>query len=196
MNTTNVISLYNANEFNPNETEGVESVINAVVLANGSCWKEEFKSLMQEVKNLCLMPNDVKCVKAYLSANAFVHQPGITKYVRVNDVISYMNDFCHDGQEAIVSLRGMSKEYVLISANLPQTVSLDETSRYHAYGYRAPGYRTDIADIWVRWSDREDHSPIKRRRGAAKPKKTHKSLADHACFHYCQKNPKNLPVIV
>ena len=192
MNTTNVISAFNAKEFKPEKARGVESVLNAMMIANGSSWETEFKQLLQAVKNLFLMPNDSKCVRAYLAANAFVHQPGITQRVRINDVISCMNLFCHDGQEAIVALHGTPTEYILISSNFTEgiTSELDNTSRYQAYGYRNPAYRTDITDIWVRWQDRKDHSPVKRKTRMPQAKKPRPHPADHECFQFCQKNQK------
>ena len=192
MNATNVISSLNAKEFNPEKSRGVESVLNAVMIANGSSWETEFKQLLQAAKNLFLMPNNSKCVRAYLAANAFVHQPGITQRVRINDVISCMNLFCHDGQEAIVALHGTPTEYILISSNFTEAITseIDNTSRYQAYGYRNPAYRTDITDIWVRWQDRKDHSPVKRKTRMPQAKKTRPHPADHECFQFCQKNQK------
>lgn len=192
MNATNVISSLNAKEFNPEKSRGVESVLNAVMIANGSSWETEFKKLLQAVKSLFLMPNDSKCVRAYLAANAFVHQPGITQRVRISDVISCMNLFCHDGQEAIVALHGTPTEYILISSNFTEgtTPELVNTSRYQAYGYRNPAYRTDITDIWVRWQDRKDHSPVKRKTRIPQAKKPRTHPADHECFQFCQKNQK------
>lgn len=192
VNTANIISSFNAKEFIPEKARGVESVLNAVMIANGSSWESEFKCLLQVVKRLYLMPNDIKCVKAYLAANAFIQQPGITKRVRINDVISCMNYACYNGQEAIVALHGTPTEYVLISSTLPKdtTSGLDKTSRYQAYGYRNPAYRTDIANIWVRWQDRDDHSPIRRKARASQAPQKHILPADHECFHFCQKNPK------
>lgn len=144
------------------------------------------------------MPNDSKCVRAYLAANAFVHQPGITQRVRISDVISCMNLFCHDGQEAIVALHGTPKEYILISSNFTEgtTSEFVNTSRYQAYGYRNPAYRTDITDIWVRWQDHKDHSPVKRKTRIPQAKKPRTHPADHECFQFCQKTKRSLPVIV
>ena len=49
-------------------------------------------------------------------------------------------------------------------------------------------------EIWVRWADGMDHSPVKRRKGNARSDTSRVRVPpkSHEAFQYLQKNPKNL----
>ena len=164
--------------------------VNALAIANQADWEKEFDALMQQVHLLNLMPNDLKCILALFEANGFIRQPGVKGWITVDDVVKHMNAQCTNGQVAIAKVRN-SRQFVAI---LPYHsgeygIAPDDGSRYHAYGL-LPASRYAISDIWIRWVDGKDHSPVKRRKGRSAKERKITIPPDHDTFHYLQKNPK------
>lgn len=164
--------------------------VNALVIANQSTWNDEFLELMDQVHQLNLMPNDLKCILALYEARGFIRQPGIKGYIKVEDVIRYMNANCHDGQIAIVKANQKYPFMAIVPGGYSKfDPTQDCEEGYHCYGILcSPGYY--ISDIWIRWADGQDHSPVKRRKGRTAKEKKIVIPPDHEAFHYLQKNPK------
>lgn len=167
------------------------SLVNAMSIANRAAWEDTMKALLQQVCSLYLMPDDKKCLLAMLEANDFFRQPGLKQTVYVRDVVGYMNEHCTDGQICIVR-SSCTNEYTVIFPDDPEDGNVWEEDgfRYHAYGL-ADTHPYYVTDIWVRWADRQDHSPSKRRKGRTAAPKAFKIPPDHDTFHYCQENPEN-----
>lgn len=164
--------------------------VNALAIANRSSWQTEFGALMQQVHSLKLMPNDLKCVLALFEANGFVRQPGIKGWITVDDVVKQMNEQCKDGQIALVKVSNSRQFAAILPYHYNEYgVAPNDGSRYHAYGL-LPASRYAVSDIWIRWADGQDHSPVKRRKGRTAKEKKIVTPPDHEAFHYLQKNPK------
>jgi len=165
--------------------------VNALVIANQSNWENEFRRLMDQVHQLNLMPNTLKCILGLFEASGFIHQPGVKEWITVSDVVSYMNENCHDGQIALVKADHKYPFMAIVPHGYSSYGPVDEKrDSYHCYGLLCdPGYY--ISDIWIRWADGQDHSPVKRRRRNSTGKaKNYVPPSDHEAFHYLQKNPK------
>lgn len=164
--------------------------VNAMVIANQSSWEEEFRRLLEQVHRIHLMPNEQRCAYALLEAGGFIRQPGIKEFVTVGDVVSRMNAQCTDGQIAIVRCNYPGVIIAIVPDSCDKYIPAPaDGQRYHAYGLKGRcGYV--VSDVWVRWADGQDHSPVKRRKGhGCARKKEHQALEDHEAFHYLQKNP-------
>lgn len=187
--TQSVYRTVNTGSVDWKKAELAQFAVNALVIANQSAWNDEFLKLMEQVHQLHLMPNDLKCVLAMYEASGFIRQPGVKDYIKVKDVIDYMNANCRDGQIAIVKANQKYPFMAIVPGRCSKyDPNPDFEDGYHCYGILcSPGY--NISDIWIRWADGQDHSPVKRRKGhAAKEKKT-TIPPDHEAFHYLQKNP-------
>lgn len=187
--TQSIYHTVNTSSVDSQEAGLAQFAVNAMVIANQSSWNDEFLGLMEQVHQLNLMPNDLKCILAMYEARGFIRQPGVKGCIRVKDVIHYMNTNCHDGQIAIVKA---NQKYPFM-AIVPEGYSKfdpthDRAGGYHCYGLLcSPGY--SISDIWIRWADGQDHSPVKRRKGRTAKEKKIAVPPDHEAFHYLQKNP-------
>lgn len=190
--TAPIFRVINNSSGNVRFPSAAQSAVNAMTLADQTSWDEAFGALMDQVHRLNLMPDNVRCIQAMFEADGFIRQPGVRDWVSVADVVRYMNENCHDGQIAIV--RGVySAGYVTVApaGSLAGSEGFADPKRYHACGMRSM-LNTRINDVWVRWADGEDHSPVKRRKGrGGKREKAEKAPpADHETFHYLQKNPR------
>lgn len=180
--------------YDPRKHGSAQSAVNAVMLANHTSWKDEMIQLVSEAHKLYLLPDDKKCVTAYLKANHFVLQPTVKPNISLSMALEQINRCCPDGLTIIVGTHkyGSENEYVLITKEKVIDISTDVLygQRYLSYGFRSPG-NSDIVEVWIRWQDHQDHSPVKRRSRTttAKPK-TNPPFPDTDCFHYEQKNPK------
>lgn len=187
--TQSVYHVVNTSTVDWRRADSAQHAVNALVIANQSTWDMEFDRLMEQVHQLHLMPHNLKCVLALYAASGFIRQPGIKDRVTVRDVIDYMNKNCHDGQVALVK----ASQKDLFMAIVPGGYSKYDPNQdckdgYHCYGIHAyPD--CDISDIWIRWADGQDHSPVKRRKGRAAKEKKFTVRPDHETFHYLQKNP-------
>ena len=187
--TQSVYRTFNTGSIDWRNAGLAQFAVNALVIANHSTWNDEFHGLLEQVHQLHLMPNDLKCILALYEARGFIRQPGIKGYIKVEDVVNYMNANCHDGQIAIVKANQKHPFMAIVpgenSKNVP---TWDRGNGYHCFGLLcSPRY--SISDIWIRWADGQDHSPVKRRKGRTGKKKNLSIPADHEAFHYLQKNP-------
>lgn len=168
------------------EEEVSQSVINAISIATGRSWRDVYDMLFRQVRELCYMPYDTQCIKALLTDSGFVQQPGTSKKYSVEEVRSYMSEHCHDGQVAVVKTANYGH-----GGHMSAVVPTD-SSIYEIRGTRdTRGHRAE--EVWIRWTDGLDHSPVARRKGrtGAKKKKERKIPEDHSYFHYRMQNPKS-----
>lgn len=160
------------------------SAVNALALAEGISWDEAFEKLMIQVHKLKRMPEEPKCAYEMLEAAGFIRQPGVKEHT-VNDFLDYMNGNCTAGQVAIVKTV-YGNRFILLA---PNEGAPDGSGRYCAYTI-AKCANMRVSDVWVRWADGLDHSPVRRRKGSAGSRSRRKTPADTDRFHYLQKNPQ------
>lgn len=164
--------------------------VNALAIANQSSWEEEFALLMEQVHRLSLMPNDMKCILAMLEARGYIRQPKPKDWYSVTDVVDYMNEHCTQGQRVIVKTNFFRGFYAIVPEQCAKFgPGFTDGRRYHFFGLDTLS-GAQISDIWVRWADGQDHSPVKRRKGRKASPKTRTPPTDHECFRYLQKNPQ------
>ncbi len=168
------------------------SAVHSLAVADQSTWVDAYQALLQEAHKLCLMPHDPLVVKSLLRANDFVLQPGVKDRVTVEDICRYMNEHCVDGQIVLaVIIQGGIRTLVPI---VPETHTKFTESRSSLFRYEClcPRYPTSgVQEVWVRWADRQDHSPIKRRKGRGLGVRHRKIPDDHEYFMFHQENPRN-----
>lgn len=166
------------------ERELAATAVNAVAVATGKPWQEIFTSLLQQAHALCLLPGEKKCVQGMLRANGFVLQPGTGKACYTAEMVrAYMSEHCGDGQVAVVKTP-MYGRGGFVSAIIP-----DENGEYriHATENRS---RFEVEEIWIRWADGLDHSPVPRRSRQSPPKASKRKIPEnHEGFRYHQLNP-------
>lgn len=167
---------------------GAEAV-NAAAIASGTPWTELFHTLFDQSHELCLMPNDFRCVKGMLRTHGFILQPSCSSHgVRAEDVRAHMAEHCTDGVCAIVKASKYGYNLSIL-AILP--VTGENGTTYKIAGFEDHSdYFAD--EIWLRWPDGEDHSPVARRKGSASgTRKERKPPENHARYVYQQENPEN-----
>ncbi len=165
------------------------TAVNAAAVVTGKPWAEIFRSLIDQSHAQCRMPNDFLCVKEMLRSHHFILQPSHNSVsISAEDVRAYMDEHCTSGVCAIVrTVRYGYGAHLL--AILPVT---DENgTSYKIAGYEDRSrYRAE--EIWLRWPDLEDHSPVARRKsGAPVTKKERRIPESHARYCYHQENPEN-----
>lgn len=168
----------------PQKLKNAQTAINAMTVVNKSSWKREFQNFFTHVHALCLMPNDKKCVDSYLRANNFFCQPSLKQSYYISEIISYLDRYCTEGQEALVGIQkyGYGREFIAVVE--------ESKGHYKAYGFENQ-WQYRVTEIWIRWADGEDHSPVKRRKGSSKrAERNCGTPTDTDVFHYCQQNPQ------
>ena len=155
-------------------------------------WEEAVRALYSQAHDLCLMPQNRKCINGMMSSLGFYQQPGIYRYYY--PVSQLCADFPEKyGEDAVAVVLG-DNENVCAHAF---AIKPGEDGRFYAY-YPMKG--TELLDlerhascIWVRWPDGQDHSPKKRRSGGRKagPKPEYEPTKDNEHFHYVNRNPAN-----
>lgn len=170
------------------ETGFAASAVNAVSIATGRDWVSVFHELLDQVHTLGLMPEDFKCAKGLLAANGFIHQPGANiPKITVEALREQMSAQCTSGVTAIVrsELDGYGGEmFVLHTA----TVSGKQT--YLSVGREDPR-RLLVREIWLKWPDGQDHSPIRRQKRNTSPRERSPKTS-HGSFRFRQENPHNI----
>lgn len=168
------------------------TALNALMVANQWSWEETYRSLLDQAHSLSLMPDDPKCIKAMLRTQGFVQQPGVKGEVTIEDVCRGMNERCHDGQIAIIETDkgwfsgGM---YAVVPESHGAFIGgACRVSRYQCVGENYPE-QNRVREVWVRWADREDHSPVRRRTGHGRTGRSRQAPESHAAFHHYQANP-------
>lgn len=162
--------------------------LNALAIANQSSWEEEFPALIEQAHKLKRLPDDMKCVYAMLEAKGFVRQPGVKEKLTANEFVKRMCISGTDGMIAIVQLDYSDWFETILPNNLTKFGPVpSDGKRFHRYGYAETEY-LEVKDVWYRWPDGLDHSPVKRRKVRRAPK-TPVIPPDHEAFHYLQKNP-------
>lgn len=115
------------------------------------------------------MPDDPSCVKALLRSHGFFQQPDVKDCVRICNFFLKMSCACHDGQEAIVQVQSWNRSTQLY-AIMPDKHTNIRGDNIYSGQYRCLGATINVnacvVQIWVRWADRKDHSPIPRKKGA------------------------------
>ena len=103
--------------YDPRKHGSAQSAVNAVMLANHTAWKDEMIQLVAEAHKLYLLPDDKKCVSAYLKANHFVLQPTVKPNISLAMALEQINRCCPDGLTIIAGTHkyGSENEYVLIT---------------------------------------------------------------------------------
>lgn len=167
-----------------NEPSLVQYTVNALAIALNMPWKNAVEDLVAEAHKLCIMPEDQKCVRGMLEKNGFVLQPGSSKSTSVDELCSLLNDRCKNG-ETVISTSNSKRHGCYATAFLP-----DEDGKYSIYGARdCRLFR--VVNVWIRWPDGMDHSPVNRRKcKTTKRPSTRKEAASHDCFRFTQQNPE------
>lgn len=161
-----------------------QQTVNALAIALDISWKDAVNELIKQVHALCLMPSDRKVVHAMLKANGFVLQPGRKNPYSADYVCSEMTKHCNNGEIAIMTSR--TTGYYGFSA----AIKPDENGYYVCFTFKE-NLNTYAEDVWIRWQDGLDHSPVARRKARTAAKSTRKSnLKDNEYFHRVQQNPE------
>lgn len=162
--------------------------INAMAIARRCSWREAYDLLLRQAHELCLMPCDEKCVKAMFQEGGFFQQPSPKEDYSIEDVCRYMNAHCHEGQIALLQMSWGGLLVVTAEDLSALGVKGSPLSRYQCLGCRCLSSRR-VKNIWVRWEDAQDHSPVRRRKSGSRAKKESAIPADHEAFHYYMENP-------
>lgn len=166
-----------------NEPSLAQYTVNALAIARNMPWKNAVEDLVSEAHKLCIMPEDQKCVRGMLEKNGFVLQPGSSKSISVDELCSQLTANCKNG-EIVISTSNSKRHGCYAAAFLP-----DENGNYSIYGTR--DFRLfAVVNVWIRWPDGLDHSPISRRKyKTTKRPVAHKETASHDCFRFTHQNP-------
>ena len=168
------------------------SAVHCLAVADQVPWETAYQALLQEAHKLCLMPDDLQVVKSLLRSSGFVLQPGVKDRFTIEDLCRQMNDRCRDGQIALAMItQGGVRTLVPIVPEdyIRFTVRRSGLTRYQCLTPRYP--TTCIQEVWIRWPDRQDHSPSPRRKGRGCGVRRQKIPDDHEFFQFHQENPRN-----
>ena len=173
-------------------SDTAHSAVHCLAVADQSSWEDAYKALLDEAHKLCLMPDDPQVVKSLLRTSGFVLQPSVKDRVTVEDICRYMNDHCLQGQIVLAEVlqQGIRTLVPIVpETHTKFTEGRSDQTRYQCLTPRYPP--TSVQEIWVRWADRQDHSPIPRRKGRGLGVRHRKIPDDHEYFVFHQENPKN-----
>lgn len=166
------------------------TAVHCLAVANQSSWEDAYEALLQEAHSLCMIPNDPQVVKSLLRSQGFVLQPGVSGRVTIEDLCRRMNEICHDGQIALAMLTQNGTRTLVPIVPETHTKFTQGRSTLTRYQCLTPRYPTiGIQEVWVRWADGQDHSPIPRRKGRGMGVKGRKIPDDHETFHFLRENP-------
>lgn len=161
-----------------------QSTVNSVAIAMKTPWYDVYDLLIQKAHELCRMPEDKLCVKDLLTSSGFVLQPGKVKNLTVSAMCRMMDEQCHDGQTAVVKT-----PLYWYGGRMTAIVPGDDGS-YEYQGTEDTGIYL-IDEVWIRWTDGQDHSPLGRHKSGKRTGggKGRTLPQDHPYFHYCMQNP-------
>lgn len=169
-----------------------QSVLNAVSIINRCSWQSAYEDLLAVAQELGVMPGDTHCVKALLAKHNFFLQPKVKESVSIEDFCRVMDAKCHDGQIAILQVesRRFGSELLAVVPNEYAKV-IGKRNRFGQYlcvGSEYPA-NNQIQEVWVKWKDGKDHSPVKRRKGRSLGTPSPRNIPDTEYFHYHHVNP-------
>ena len=192
-NNSWVFCLYNACPDKSTITGGMaQSVLNVISVINQCSWQTSYKNLLEEAHTLGLMPDDIHCVKALLAKQGFFQQPRVKNQVSIEEFCRVMNHRCHDGQIAVIQVAtrsiGPTLYVVVPGENVKNIGKSNRVEQYLCVGPEYPAVNL-IQEVWIKWKDGEDHSPIKRRKGRSTSSPVAREIPDTGSFHYHLGNP-------
>lgn len=172
-NSTNRINSWAFCQYNacPNKAAtygGVtQSLLNTLAIINRCSWQRAYEDLLSVAQELGVMPGDTHCVKALLAKHDFFLQPKVKESVSIEDLCRAMDTKCHDGQIAVLQVesRQFGSELLAVVPNEYAKVIGKRNSfgQYLCVGSEYPT-NNQIQEVWVKWKDGKDHSPVKRKR--------------------------------
>lgn len=164
------------------------SAVNAMTIALNGSWEENMDCLFRQAHTLGLMPADRKCVEAMLREKGFVLQPGKKDKPTLEEVRQAMSKQCRSGEIA-VALTPLYCHYGHMTALMPHCVESTDQIVYKLED-TMDRRNWEVNQLWIRWPDGEDHSPVKRRSGTRKAtQKAVKLPEETESFAYFQPNP-------
>lgn len=169
------------NAYGVRSADMAHTAVNAVAIAMNIRWDQACRRLVEQAIDLGLMPADEKCVKAMLRSYGFVQQPRPDQSVTPVQLCREMAERCTDGQVAVVK------------TNRCMTAIVPGEPGQMPYMCRAAQFYPDywVTEIWVRWCDGEDHSPVPRRKTGTRAKKEHEHRSEsHNTYCFYQPNPR------
>lgn len=197
-NSTNRINSWAFCQYNacPNKTSasgGIShSLLNTLSIINRCSWQRAYEDLLSVALELGVMPGDPHCVKALLAKYGFFLQPKVKEAVSIEDFCRAMDTKCHDGQLAVIQVQSRRLGAELLAV-VPGEYSevIGKRNRFGQYLCAGSEYPTinQIQEVWVKWKDGQDHSPIKRRKGRSLGTPSPRNVPDTDYFHYHHVNP-------
>lgn len=162
------------------------SAVNAIAIITGETWMTVFGKLLEQAHNLCLMPEDDRCVRDMLSACGFVRQPNsFGKDCTPEFLREYLQTDSMGGARAIVQVpHGGYGGYML--AVLP-----DADGNYVMAGCDPRPYSC-AEDVWLYWPDGVNRSPaVRQTRTVTATGRQYPIPKNHVEFEFRQENPGN-----
>ena len=166
-------------------------------------WEDGVRALVRQAHELCLMPDNRKCINGMMRDLGFFLQPGIRKeYYPISRLCEDMPE--KYGSDAVAVVIGRNAQVCAHAfAIMP-----DDDGKFYAYYPMASDNLLELerhaSQVWVRWPDGEDHSPKARKSGGRKSsgkasgagegsgdggENQIKHAGDSEYFHFANKNP-------
>lgn len=169
-----------------------QSLLNTLFIINRCSWQSTYEELLAMAQELGVMPGDPHCVKALLAKYGFFLQPKVKETVSIEDFCRAMDTQCHDGQLAVIQVqsRRLGAELLaVVSSEYAEVVGKrNRFGQYLCVGSEYPAIN-QIQEVWVKWKDGQDHSPVKRRKGRSLGIPSPRNVPDTDYFHYHHVNP-------
>lgn len=170
----------------------IQSLLNTLSIINRYSWQSAYEDLLAVAQELGVMPGDTHCVKGLLAKHNFFLQPKVKETVSIEDFCRAMDAKCHDGQIAILQVesRRFGSELLAVVPNEYAKVvgKRNRFGQYLCVGSEYPA-NNQIQEVWVKWKDGKDHSPVKRRKGRSLGTPSPRNIPDTEYFHYHHANP-------
>lgn len=163
----------------------VESALHSICCEDDISWKEAFRRLIHSSAQQGTMPQDRHSIRAMLSESGFFLQAGSYADRPVADIIKECNERFSDGEQVIVNLLD-SPDHGQYMPIIPV-----RTNGIPHYELQFPTDCQDskASEVWIRWTDRQDHSIVPRRKTGRTAKKKEMSAKDCDTLVAFNENP-------